>query len=370
MVLSPYQAVDTPALLIDRERAMDNLQAMQRRADRMGVLLRPHIKTHRMAYFARLQVQAGACGIACAKTGEAEVMAQAGLRDIFIANEIVGLSKLERVRRLHQQVELCIGVDSPFQIGQIAQVFAGESRPLAVMVEYEVGEKRSGVVEDEQLFALGRAIAACPQVRLAGIFSHEGHTYQAKDLDECARLAAESHRRTLRAAELLRGMGLRCPRVSVGATPALLGGDVPPGVTELRVGTYLLMDAGQAMAAGSFDRCAATVLATVISKPTASRVVLDAGAKALAAQNRAQGICATGGFGCVKGAPGVRLSGLYDEHGLIEDAAFSAQVSVGDKIEVIPSHICPTVNLYDQAYLVSAGQVVEVLPVSCRGRSQ
>jgi len=367
-IRSPYD-LPTPCLLIDLDRAKDNIAMMQRRADELGLKLRPHIKTHRMPYFAALQMEAGACGIACAKLGEAEVMAESGISDIFIANELIGADKYERLRQLHRRVHVRVGIDNTVQLQQMERAFAGEEKPLEVLIEYEVGEVRTGVVSDAQLLALGKAILASRHVVLRGIFSHEGHTYRAESLDDCRAKAREAYARTVRAADMLRALGAELDTVSVGATPSVLSGEDFAGITELRLGTYVFFDVGQARALCAFDRCAATVLASVISKPEGARVVLDAGAKALVSQNRPTGICATAGFGAIKGAEELTIETLYDEHGVLNSPRFAALAEIGDKVEVIPSHICPTVNLYDRAWLVSKGKVLESVPVACRGRS-
>ncbi len=181
---SPYN-LPTPCLLIDRERTLNNIRMMQERADGLGLKLRPHIKTHRMPYFAKLQVEAGAAGIACAKIGEAEVMADAGINDIFIANEVIGIDKYERLRDLHRRIHVRIGIDNKVQLAQMEEIFAEEEKPLEVLIEYEVGEVRSGIVEDVQLIELVEAIKRCKHVVLRGIFSHEGHTYKSDYMYDC-----------------------------------------------------------------------------------------------------------------------------------------------------------------------------------------
>ena len=367
-ILSPYD-LPTPALLIDLDQAEENIRRMQERADALGLALRPHIKTHRMPYFAQKQMRAGACGIACAKLGEAEVMAQAGITDILIANELIGPDKYERLKALHRRIRIRTGLDNEVQLAQMEAAFAGEERPLEVLIELEVGEVRSGVVDDAQLTALAKAVQKCRNVVIKGIFSHEGHCYKAEDADDCRRKARRAYERTVRAAGILRSLGCEIDTVSVGATPSVMLGDWFEGVTELRIGTYIFFDVGQSNAIGDYSRCAATVLASVISQPEKERVVLDAGAKALVSQNRPAGICATAGFGAVKGAEHITVANLYDEHAVINSAELKERVRVGDKIELIPSHICPTVNLYDSAWLVSRGKLLGTVPVECRGRS-
>jgi D-serine deaminase-like pyridoxal phosphate-dependent protein len=140
------------------------------------------------------------------------------------------------------------------------------------------------------------------------------------------------------------------------------------GITELRPGTYILMDASQGNAYGSLNRCAATVLTTVISRPTPERVITDVGAKGITAQTRTKGICATKGLGLIKGWPDVEIFDVYDEHAIIYNKKFRDAVRVGDKVEIIPNHICPVVNLHEEAYLVSKGEVLEKVPVLCRGK--
>lgn len=297
-------------------------------------------------------------------------MAENGIDNIFIANEVVGIQKYKRIRNLNRKIDISIGVDNKFQIDQIDEVFKEESKPLKVLIEYEVGENRSGIITDEQLIDLVDYIKTKETVSLVGIFSHEGHTYKSKNLDECKKEAIIAYKRTLRAADIIRSRGVDIEIVSIGATPSIMAGAFLEGITEFRLGTYIFFDLGQSNAINDFSKCAATVLTSVISKPNDERIVLDAGAKGLVAQNRSGGICATGGFGYVKNSDGVLISGLFDEHGLIHDKEFSEKINVGDKIEVIPSHICPTVNLYDYAYLISNNKIIDKIKIEARGKSQ
>ena len=370
MVKSKYESIDTPAVLIDYDIMMENLRAMQNKANQYHVNLRPHIKTHRMPELAKLQMKEGAYGITVAKVGEAEVMAQSGLNNIFIANEIVGVCKLERIRELNRKIKIRIGVDNEYQIDQLEQVFQDEEKGMEVLIEFEVGENRSGVITDEQLINLATYIKNKKKVVLKGVFSHEGHSYKAKSIEECIKVSTESQERTLRAGNIVRELGIDIDTISIGATPSLMHTGIIEGITEVRPGTYIFMDVGQGSGINDFTKCAATVLATVISKPTEERVVLDAGAKALTSQNRSEGICSTNGYGLVKNSDNIRLSGVFDEHGLIYDKEFREAIEIGDKIEIIPNHICPTCNLYEKAYLVSKGEDLKEIPILCRGKSQ
>ena len=367
-----YKELDTPALLIDRAVLMDNLRFMQDYADRQGVKLRPHTKTHKMPAVAKMQTSLGAAGIAVAKVGEAEVMVQEGLRDILIANEIVGEAKLRRIRALAEQgADIVFGVDSPCQVEAAERVFAGAKRPAMVSIEIEVGEERSGIIEEKDFLELLATIRRCPHVSLTGLFSHDGNSYGAPDVEACHAIATAAMERTVRFARLAEEAGMKVRDVSFGSTPSLMHGlDVVPGITELRPGTYSLMDASQANVIGTRARCAATVLATVMSRPTAERVILDVGAKGLTMQERTTGICSAPGKGVLLEFPDVHIHAVYDEHAIILDSRFREAVRIGDKVRVIPVHICPVCNLYDRAYLLDGEEVVEELPVLCRGRMQ
>jgi D-serine deaminase-like pyridoxal phosphate-dependent protein len=364
-----YQELDTPALCIDRPIMMANLKRMQNYANSMKVHLRPHTKTHQLPYAAKLQRELGAKGITVAKASAAEVMAAEGFDDIFIANEIVGEEKLRIISGLGKSISISFGVDSVPQIRMVERVFSNASKPANVLVEIEVGEERSGVVTSEDFAAVIRAIKTSPHLHFRGVFSHEGHCYSAANLDECRRLFVESQRRTLGFAAQAAAMGCPVETVSIGSTPSLMPGWSPePGVTEIRPGTYIFMDAAQAHAQGSFQNCAATVLATVMSLPTADRIVIDAGCTALTAQQRSKGICSCPGFGLVKGHEDISITKVNQEHGVMYDKAFHDALKIGDKVEIYPVHICPVVNLFDKAYLVENGEVLEEIPILCRGK--
>lgn len=361
--------LDTPALLFDREIMLRNLRRMQAYADAHGVALRPHTKTHKSPALAKLQEQAGAKGIAVAKVGEAEVMAENGFRDIFIANEIVGSKKLERIAALCEAAEVSFGVDAPCQIEDAEAVFAAWGMTAEVLAEIEVGENRSGVIKEADFLALLETLGRCNHVHLKGVFSHDGNSYDASTREAAAAISVAAQRRTLDFAALAAKEGFPMGTISIGSTPSQANGaDILPGVTEIRPGTYMLMDASQGHAVGDMSCCAATVLATVMSRPTDERVILDVGAKGLTMQSRSTGICATPGLGTILEYPDVHIHAVYDEHAIIYDRNFHDAVKIGDKVRIIPVHICPVCNLYDSAYLVSGGEVKEEVPILCRGK--
>lgn len=364
-----YMELDTPALLIDREIMTENIRRMQAHADAWKVSLRPHTKTHKMPELAKLQLEAGARGIAVAKTGEAEVMARQGIKDIFIANEIVGDWKLERIVNLQRGgIDISFGMDAPEHVRAAERVFGAAGLVAQVLIEIEVGENRSGIIDETDYLILLEEIRRSPHVHLRGLFSHDGNSYDAGTLEECLGIAKGAQERTLRFATLAREQGLTCEVVSFGSTPPLINqAEILEGITEIRPGTYILMDASMAATVGTLEYCAAKVLATVISKPTPERVILDVGAKGLTMQERRAGISATPGKGTLVDYPGVFIKAVYDEHAIIYDKSFHDAVSIGDKVRIIPVHICPVCNLYSKAWLVSGHEVIGEISVDARG---
>lgn len=359
--------LDTPSLLIDLYKSTNNCKKMQEYANNQKVSLRPHTKTHKMPEFAHKQIEIGAKGITVAKVGEAEIMAKNGISNIFIANEIVGVKKLERIMHLNKIIDISFGIDSITQVKMIETVFLKSKNAAKVLIEIEVGEKRSGIVTETAFKELLLYLKKCKHIKLKGIFSHDGHSYRAKDFADLKNIHYKSQKRTLEFVDIATSMGFELETVSIGSTPPLLHGfSILNGITEIRPGTYIFMDASQANAYGSIKCCAATILATVMSKPTEDRVILDVGAKGLTAQTRTTGLCTTTGLGLIKGFNNVTIHNVFDEHAIIYNKSFSDSVEIGDKIEIIPNHICPVVNLHETAYLIQDGIVVSEIPVKCR----
>lgn len=365
---SPYQQIDTPALLIDKALLQKNIADMQARATAFGVALRPHIKTHKSPFIAKMQVKAGACGITAAKVAEAEIMAAGGIKDILIANQIVGASKLERIADLGKKANISFGLDSVDALLQAEEVFPKKGEKACVLIEIDAGENRSGVTSKDCFLEILNEIKKCKSVEFKGIYSHESFTYNSPTVEACLAAFEKSQSLTLEYAQIAKEAGMPCKTVSVGATPtAWLCTSIKKGITEVRPGTYPLMDMGQANAIGTTDRCAATVLTTIISKPTKERLISDVGAKGLTAQSRASGICKTTGLGQIKGTTAC-VSAVYDEHAVIYDKTLNKALKIGEKVEIIPNHICPVVNLFEEAYLVNNGNIEKTIKISCRGK--
>ncbi len=363
--------LDTPALVVDGAALRRNIERMQALADRFGVRLRPHTKTHKSPEIARLQVEAGAAGITVAKVGEAEVMAAAGLGDILIANQVIGAPKLRRLVELAARVRLAVLVDSREGVAELARAFRVAGERLDVLIEVDTGKGRCGLSDDAAIAALADAVADTGALRLRGVETHEGHVPEgAGGPDELEARATAAGRRIVEVAEMLRGRGHTVEEVSVGSTPAAPYTASVPGVTEMRPGTYVFNDVNQMrIDQATPDDCALAVLATVISRPSADRAVLDAGSKSLFAEPARPGFDLPGydGFGYIREVPAARIVALSEEHAVVRvpEAGFPA---IGAKVEIIPNHVCPAVNLHDELHLLDGEDVVTVWPIEARGK--
>ena len=364
--------LDTPALLIDAATLRANIERMQSIADEFGVALRPHTKTHKSPDIARRQAEAGAKGITVAKLGEAEVMADAGLEDILIANQIVGAPKMPRLVELAGRVRLAVLVDSLEGAKLLEETFLAANGSLDVMIEVDTGKGRCGLAELSDIAELADAIAGSRHLRFRGIETHEGHVAAgAESAGAIQERALAAGRRMIDVAEALRERGHAIEEVSVGSTPGAPYTAEVSGMTEMRPGTYVFNDVNQmAIGQATPDECALGVLATVISRPTPARAVLDAGSKSLFSERARRAFALEGydGFGYIREAPAAHITSLSEEHGVVEIPEGMDFPAVGDLVQVIPNHVCPAVNLHDELHIIDGGEVMEVLPIAARGR--
>lgn len=360
--------VETPAVLIDLDRAEANLRRGAAIAVEAGVSLRPHTKTHKSPYFARQQLALGARGLTVAKVSEAEVMADAGFDDLFIASTPYGADRAARIRRLAARLTLTVGVDHLEQARLLSGAMAGSALPLGIMVEVETGGRRGGVTPDAA-GVLAAEIMRLPGLAITGVYTYEGYTYSAPDREALAAVARRGQEQLIAAGQAVGAVAGIEPVVSAGSTPGLFSG-MPylPGITEIRPGTYIFLDAAQAALAGGLEHCAAFVLATVVSRPRPDRAILDTGSKALTSDTRAAGLCRTEGHGVLPDY-GLTIARLSEEHGVVEGPGAEV-LQVGQRVRVIPNHICPVVNLFDEVVALRGGRVEAILPVAARGRLQ
>jgi D-serine deaminase-like pyridoxal phosphate-dependent protein len=345
--------IDTPALLIDAGRLRANVEAMAAAARDGGVALRPHAKTHKMVEVAALQLEAGAVGLTVAKLGEAEVFVDGGCEDILIAYPLIGAPKLERLAALARRARIAVALDSL----EVARAIAQAGADVRVRIEVDTGQHRAGVLPRD-VAALASDVAALG-LHVEGVMTHEGQAYAAEDL------AAATHDAVAQMLEA--AASLHTPVISVGSTPTARYAANEPGVTEIRPGTYVFQDRTQiAHKAATSGDLAAFVLATVVSRPAPDRAVVDAGTKVLSS-DRLNAPGAPVDFGALDetGWPLVRAS---EEHGVVAIPP-GAQLEIGQQVRIVPNHVCPVVNLFDEAVIVD-GDRVDRWRVAARGLSR
>jgi D-serine deaminase-like pyridoxal phosphate-dependent protein len=357
--------LDTPCLVVDLDVAEANARRLADGAAARGVTLRPHIKTHKSVALARMQLEAGAVGITVGTTGEAEVMADGGIEDVFIGYPVwADGQKADRLRRLHERCSLTVGVDS----GEAAELLAGvvtgaRAGPLRVLVEMDSGARRSGVADPAEALAVARR-ARGAGLDVIGVFTHGGHGYRAPGAGPAA--AADEIATLGAAADALRADGFAIERVSAGSTPTgvhAAGGQV----NEIRPGTYLLGDRQQAvLGAIPGESIALVVAATVVSTAVPGQVVLDAGAKTLT-KDRAAFL---EGFGCLPAYPDAVIERLFDYHAAVAIPPGSPAPRLGEVVAIVPNHVCPVVEQFDDFVVARRGAAEGRWPVDARGRSR
>jgi len=358
----PIEDLPTPAVLVDVDVVERNLARMAESARKAGVRFRPHAKTHKVPQVGRMQIAAGASGLALAKTSEAEVFAAAGFDDLFLAYPVVGKGKPERLLALAGKIRLAVGVDSLEGARALASPFAAAGHTLDVLLKVDLGTRRVGVLpEAAPEFAL--RLAEITGLSLRGLFAHAGHGY-AETSREGVEAVGRSEGKTLaETADAVRRAGVPVSEVSVGSTPTARPAMSVPGVTECRPGNFVYHDASQvSLGTCSIEDCALTIVATVVSVPDAARAVIDAGSKTLSSDPLRP---RAGGHGFILGRTS-RVMRLSEEHGVI-DVTPGERFTVGERVRVLPNHACVVSNLHDRVHAVRDGRVVEVWRVAARG---
>jgi D-serine deaminase-like pyridoxal phosphate-dependent protein len=363
--------LDTPALLVDLDRLERNIARRQQAADAAGVHLRPHIKTHKNAVIAGLQRDAGAHGIAVAKSAEAEVFAQAGFDDIVIAYPVVGAAKWRRVAELAEHARITVNVDSEAAAKGLSAAAASAGVEIRVQIDVDSGFGRCGVPMDDHdaIEALAWAILELPNLELDGLTTHRGLFFAGADRltpHEAGRAEGEL---LVAAAERLRARGIAIDQVTAGGSLSGAGVEQVDGVTEVRAGTYVFNDLMQiALGVAQPDDCALTVLATVISKTGPDTATIDGGSKTFAGDTGVVGGAGLALRGMAEAVErDVVVERMTEEHGLVR--SFDGPLEVGERLTFVPVHACTCVNLADRLHAIRDGEVVEVWPVDARGRT-
>jgi D-serine deaminase-like pyridoxal phosphate-dependent protein len=370
MDLTHIADVDTPTLLIDWDIAERNVAEMAVHARANGVSLRPHAKTHKMREFAELQLQHGAVGLTLAKLGEVESLLVPDLRDVLVAYPIVGAEKIARLLALGRQLRVAIALDHADVARQVGEVASAAGATVDVLIEIDSGARRCGALPGQDALDLANTVASTPGLHLRGIMTHEGHAYAATSRTELRRVSQEAGAIMVQVARDLRAAGHELELVSVGSTPSARDIAEVSGISEVRPGTYIFNDYNMIrLGIATEDDCAASILATVVARPAPDRAVIDAGSKAVGSDRHMIRVDKEG-YGVVKGQPGWFFARCSEEHGVLlrDDAGPADDLRVGDRVEVVPNHICPAVNLHDEAVIVRDGRAERRLAVAARGR--
>ena len=343
--------LETPVLIADLDAIERNVARMQAYCDEHGVALRPHIKTHKLPELARLQLEAGAVGITCQKLGEAEVMADAGIDDILLSFPLVGEAKAERLAALAARVKMTVVGDSAVVAEGLSPVLARHGVEVDFLVECDTGLGRTGVQSPEEAAELAELVDGLEGLRFAGLMTYPSLPETAPWL-QAAREAVEAR-------------GLSGGRVSGGGTPTAERTHELDVVDELRVGTYIYGDRA-CIADGSvpLEDCALRVVATVVSRPTRERAIIDAGSKTLTTD---LAIGATG-HGLLVEHPEAEVYALNEEHGYVDVSRCEPPPEIGDRVTIVPNHACTTANMHDEIVMHRGGEIVETLPTAARGK--
>lgn len=370
----PLTAIDTPAVVLDQEKLEANIRRIQALADRHGVKLRPHAKTHKSIRIARMQLDAGAVGLTAAKPEEARVFLQAGVPSVTLAYPLIAPAKLSRLLAWAADAgsDLNLIVDSREGLTRLTETVTTSGIRPGVFIKIDVGLHRCGLSEeDPRILELARAAHQHSSLRFLGLLSHAGHAYGAGDAETVGKIAEAERRQMLRIRDRLVKKGIPVPEISIGATPTVLAAQRFDGVTEIRPGNYVFLDrtpVRQGLAEA--DAVALTVVASVVSR-NSDYLVIDTGSKTLSSDQGAHGTPGGSGFGIGQplddfGGPDgwFQIERLSEEHGLIPRS--QADLPLGARVRIIPNHACPVANLAG-VYHVVGNRGAETWPVDAAG---
>jgi len=375
-----WTEIETPALMVDldiMEANMDKMMAFLRDAG-AGVGIRPHAKTHKIPQIANMQMAKGALGICAAKLGEAEALAEGGVPDILIANQTVGANKIKRLAELSKKTNLKVAVDSKENLLDIARESAATGGNVGIVVEVDVGNKRAGVRSHEEAIELAKLAASTPGVWYAGVMGYEGFAVFIPDFEERRRVAERAYDILMGYRDAIKEKaGLDSGIVSAAGSGTYMFAAKRKGLTDIQAGSYIFMDVRYGSTAGVDFLNSLAVVTTIVSHPEPEVYITDAGQKSMTQE-----------FGLVTTLPsyGLKVQSMSEEHvtmrptgeperlpgiGLLDEKygkEAKKPFKVGDKILLIPSHCCTTVNLHDVLYAVRDGVVEDVWPVAGRGK--
>ena len=357
--------LDTPAVVVDLDVMEQNLSRMADYCRAHNLRLRPHTKTHKIPELAHKQIESGASGITVAKLSEAEVMLDAGLNDLLIAYPIVGPAKAQRLAAIAERATVTVSLDSEEAVRGISTAMSERGTRAGILVELDVGFSRCGVANETEALALAQTIASLPGLEFQGLMFFPGHFGVAPA--ERAVLRKQVNEFLDRCLETFARADMPPATVSGGSTPSRYESDLFHGVNEVRPGTYIFNDRNTVgVSAASLSECALSVVVTVVSTSVSGHAVIDGGSKTFSSDRYQAGDGR--GFGLIKEDPAAEIERFSEEHGHIKVSQSGRRYTVGERLMIIPNHVCSTVNMHDEIYGVR-GQVVEtVWRVAGRGK--
>ena len=356
--------IPTPALVINGKIAQNNIDRLASYASKHRLGVRPHTKTHKNREMAALQLAAGAIGLTMAKVGETEALADL-CDDLLIAYPTVDAARVQRIAELARNHTLRIAVDTKFAADAIATAARSAKTTVGLLVEIDVGMGRVGVAKPADALKLAQYIDGDQGVRLDGLTCYPGQIWAAADQQATPLgLVADTLQETL---DLWLRSGLQASIVSGGSTPTAYQSHLVPQYTEIRPGTYIFNDVNEWRGGYcSMDDCAARIIATVVSDAVPRQIVIDGGTKTFTSD-----LChpaKDSGHGFIVEYPQAKITKLSEEHGQVDVSALSNRPKVGERVTVIPNHICPCVNLQDRIWWLDSDSSVRPLCVDGRGR--
>jgi D-serine deaminase-like pyridoxal phosphate-dependent protein len=357
--------LETPAVVVDLDVMERNLSHVADYCRTHQLLLRPHTKTHKIPELAKRQIASGATGITVAKVGEAEVMLEAGIDDILIAYPIVGAEKTARLARIAERAKVSVSLDSEGTAREISAAAMNRGATIGILIEMDVGFGRCGLSNEDDLVTLAQKINDLPALEFKGLMFFPGHFGVGPE--ERASLRTRVNEFLERSLAAFERAGVPVAVVSGGSTPTAYEGGFFYGVNEVRPGTYIFNDRNTvAVSAALLNDCALSVVVTVVSTAVPGHAVVDGGSKTFS-YDRFQGGDGRG-FGIVREDPAAEVERFSEEHGHLNIGRSKRSYRVGDRISIIPNHVCTTVNMHDEIYGVRGEQVEEVWRVAARGK--
>lgn len=359
--------LETPAVVVDLDVMERNLSRMAEYCHSHNLRLRPHTKSHKIPELAKRQLAHGAHGITVAKIGEAEVMLDAGFTDIMIAYPIIGTGKAEKLVDLATRAEITVSLDSVEVARAISAEATTRDARIGILVELDVGFHRCGVTNENEVLAIARAVADLPGLEFNGLMFFPGHLQVPEKERGELRVAVNDFLE--RSLAKLEDAGLPVAIVSGGSTPTAREGHLFTGVNEIRPGMYIFNDRNMlAVGVASLEDCALSVITTVVSTSVPGRAIVDAGSKTLSSD----GYQVNGGtgFGMIKSDPDADVERLSEEHGNLNISRSTLAYRVGERLAIIPNHVCSTVNMHNQIYGARGERVESVWEVAGRGKVQ